>query len=160
MNVKTADLCDQFSEALEIAEPLFRDFGANPSFYGRISTIKCFEDNSLVRAALETPGKGRVLVVDGGGSQRCALMGDQLALLAERNGWAGAIINGCIRDSVDIATLGIGLKALATHPLKSKKRGVGERDVPVRFAGVLFTPECYVYADPDGILVASQALFE
>lgn len=160
MNFKTADLSDQFSETLEIAEPLFKDFGANPSFYGRISTIKCFEDNSLVRSALETPGEGRVLVVDGGGSQRCALMGDQLALLAERNGWAGAIINGCIRDSVDIAALGIGLKALATHPLKSKKRGIGERDVPVRFAGVLFTPGYYVYADPDGILISSQALFE
>lgn len=160
MNFKTADLCDQYSETLEIAEPLFRDYGANSTFYGRISTIKCFEDNSLVRTALETPGEGRVLVVDGGASRRCALMGDQLALLAERNGWAGAIISGCIRDSDDIAALGIGLKALATHPLKSKKRGIGERDVPVRFAGVLFTPGHYVYADADGILISPQALFE
>ena len=160
MSFKTADLCDEYSDILEIAEPLFVDFGAKPSFYGRISTVKCFEDNSLVRSTLETEGKGRVLVVDGGGSRRCALMGDQLAVLAERNNWAGAIINGCIRDSADIATIGIGLKALATHPLKSNKRGAGDRDVIVRFAGVTFIPGYTVYADSDGILVASKSLLE
>ena len=99
-------------------------------------------------------------MVDGGGSRRCALMGDQLALLAERNGWAGAIINGCIRDSADISTIGIGLKALATHPLKSNKRGLGDRNVSVRFAGITFIPGYYVYADQDGILVASKSLLE
>jgi regulator of ribonuclease activity A len=160
MSFKTADLCDEYSETLEIAEPLFKDFGVKPAFYGRISTVRCFEDNSLVRSALETEGKGGVLVVDGGGSRRCALMGDQLALLAERNGWAGAIINGCIRDSADIATLDIGLKALGTHPLKSNKQGLGERDVNVRFAGVTFIPGHFVYADPDGILVTSKSLLE
>ena len=160
MSLKTADLSDQHSAMLVIAEQLFMDFGAKPAFYGRISTVNCFEDNSLVRSTLEGEGKGGVLVVDGGGSRRCALMGDQLALLAERNGWAGAIINGCIRDSADIATIGIGLKALATHPLKSNKRGLGDRDVSVRFAGVTFIPGYYVYADSDGILVTSKSLLE
>ncbi len=160
MDFKTADLCDEYSDTLQIAEPLFRDFGAKPAFCGRITTVKCFEDNSLVRSTLETEGKGGVLVVDGGGSRRCALMGDQLALLAERNGWAGAIINGCIRDSADIATLNIGLKAVATHPLKSNKKGVGERDIAVRFAGVTFIPGHFVYADADGILIAPKALIK
>ena len=158
MTFKTADLCDQYSDKLNIAEPQFSDFGGTRSFHGQISTVKCFEDNSLVRAALETEGDGKVLVVDGGGSLRCALVGDQLALLAKRNGWTGVIVNGCIRDSADIAHIGIGLKALAIHPLKSVKKGAGEREVTVRFAGILFTPGHYVYADQDGIIVSPVPL--
>ncbi len=158
MDFKTTDLCDEFSDRLHVAEPIFGDYGGEVMFSGAIATLKVFEDNSLVRTALEEPGKGRVLVVDGGGSMRCALLGDQLAELAEKNEWAGVIVNGCIRDSAAIAEISIGVKAIGVHPLKSVKRGVGERDVPVRFAGVTFLPGHMVYADEDGLLVAEKPL--
>ncbi len=158
MSYKTTDLCDEFSDRLRIASPIFQDYGGKRLFNGPVSTVKVFEDNSLVRAALEEPGEGRVLVVDGGGSLRCALVGDQLALLGQQNGWAGIVVYGCIRDSADIAQLAIGVKALNTHPLKSVKRGIGERDVPVTFAGVTIRPGEYLYADEDGIVVAETAL--
>ncbi len=158
MDFKTADLCDQYADVLQVADPIFADYGGDLAFGGEIVTLKVFEDNSLVRAALQEPGAGRVLVVDGGGSMRCALLGDQLAELAEKNGWAGVVVYGCIRDAADIAEIGIGVKALGTHPLKSIKRGIGERDVPVRFAGVTFRPGHWLYADEDGIVVAERAL--
>jgi len=154
MTFATADLCDAHSPNLQVAEPGYLDFGARTVFSGSLSTVKAFEDNSFVRMALEESGSGRVLIVDGGGSKRCALVGDQLARLARENGWAGIIVHGCIRDSVEISTIDIGLKALATHPLKSLKRNEGQRDIPVRFAGVTFLPGHYVYADPDGIVVS------
>lgn len=155
---KTADLCDDYSEQLQIAEPLFGDFGGHDCFCGPISTVKVFEDNTLVRNALEQPGNGRVLVVDGGGSLRCALVGDQLGVLAVKNGWTGIVVFGAIRDSAAIAELPVGVKALATHPLKSVKRDEGQRDVVVRFAGVQFTPGHFLYADEDGLLVAVEQL--
>lgn len=155
---KTADLCDEFSAELQICEPLFLSFGGRPRFFGEVSTIRCFEDNSLVRAAVGEPGQGRVLVIDGGGSLRCALLGDLLAAKAVENGWAGLLINGMIRDSAEIALLPLGVKALGTHPLKSVKRGVGERDVPVRFAGVSFVSGQHLYADEDGIVCSDRAL--
>ena len=158
MDFRTTDLCDEFSERLQVAEPVFGDYGGEIMFAGTITTIKVFEDNSLVRTALEEPGAGRVLVVDGGGSMRCALLGDQLAELAEANDWAGVVVHGCIRDSSPISEIPIGVKALGVHPLKSVKRGVGERDIPVRFAGVTFKPGHYLYADEDGLLVAEQPL--
>ena len=158
MDFKTTDLCDEFSDRLQVAEPIFGDYGAEVMFSGPIVTLKVFEDNSLVRAVLEEPGDGRVLVVDGGGSMRCALVGDQLAELAEDNEWAGVIVNGCIRDSQAIGEIPIGVKALGVHPLKSVKRGVGERDIPVRFAGVTFQPGGYIYADEDGLLVSEKPL--
>lgn len=158
MDFRTTDLCDEFSERLQVAEPVFGDYGGEIMFAGTITTLKVFEDNSLVRAALEEPGAGRVLVVDGGGSMRCALLGDQLAELAEENDWAGVVVNGCIRDSSPISEIPIGVKALGVHPLKSVKRGVGERDIPVRFAGVTFKPGHYLYADEDGLLVSEQPL--
>ncbi len=154
----TADLCDAHADALQIAEPLFADFGGHLAFHGPIATCRVFEDNSLVRAMLEEPGENSVLVVDGGGSLRCALVGDMLAQLACDNGWAGIIVNGCIRDSAAMAGMPVGVKALATHPLKSVKRGIGDRDVPVRFAGVDFRPGAWVYADADGIIVAETQL--
>ncbi len=160
MTFKTADLCDAHSDQVQIAEPVFGDFGGTVAFHGQISTVKCFEDNSLVRAAFETPGAGRVLVVDGGGSLRCALIGDQMAALAKKNGWTGAIVNGCVRDSADVAGIEIGLKALATHPRRSFKKGVGDRDIPVRFADVTFTPGHYVYADEDGVIVSGEPLLD
>jgi len=159
MDFKTTDLCDEFSDRLQVAEPIFGDYGGEVMFFGPIVTVKVFEDNSLVRSALEEPGDGRVLVVDGGGSMRCALVGDQLAELAEENDWAGVIVNGCIRDSAAIAEIPIGVKAIGVHPLKSVKRGVGERDIPVRFAGVTFQPGYSIYADEDGLLVSEKPLF-
>lgn len=159
MNFATADLCDQHSDAIHVAAPILRDFGGRTHFRGPISTVKCFEDNSLVRTSLQEPGDGRVLVVDGGGSLRCALLGDMLAALATENGWAGVIVNGCIRDSEVIARTDIGVRALATHPLKSIKRGHGERDVPVRFAEIGFAPGQYLYADPDGVIVTAKPLY-
>ena len=125
---------------------------------GKISTIKCFEDNSLVREAVAEPGEGRVLVVDAGGSRRCAMLGDLLAAKAVENGWAGVLMNGLIRDSADIARMDLGVKALGTHPLKSVKKGVGERDVEVRFSGVRFVPGAYLYADEDGVICSACAL--
>lgn len=160
MDFKTTDLCDTQGDEIQVAEPAFGDFGGSIAFHGEISTVKCFEDNSLVRAAFETPGNERVLVVDGGGSLRCALIGDQVAALAKKNGWVGAIVNGCIRDSADVARIEIGLKALATHPRRSIKKGVGERDIPVRFADVTFTPGHYVYADEDGVIVSDKPLLD
>lgn len=158
MTFKTADLCDEHASAVEIAEPIFRDFGGQKSFHGPIATLKVFEDNTLVRQALETAGEGRVLVVDGGGSTRCALVGDVLAQLAVDHGWAGLVVYGCIRDSAAIAELPLGLKALHAVPNKSQKRGEGQRDLPVRFAGVTFKPGHYLYADSDGVIVAAEPL--
>ncbi|AWN17094.1 ribonuclease E activity regulator RraA [Salinisphaera sp. LB1] len=152
------DLCDEFADQLQILEPMFTDFGGRLAFGGPISTVKCFEDNSLVRLALEEPGAGRVLVVDGGGSDRCALLGDNLAQLAIDNEWAGIIVYGCIRDAEAISQMDVAVKALNTHPLKSDKKNVGERDVPVRFAGVSFMPEDWLYADLDGIVVSNAEL--
>lgn len=157
---KTADLYDEFSDQVRVAEPVFRSYGSAAGFYGPAATVKVFEDNVLVRRLLERPGNGRVLVVDGGGSLRCALVGDRLAALAIRNGWAGLIINGCIRDVADIAGMAIGIRALAANPRKSAKAGTGETGVEVRFAGVSFRPGEYVFADADGILVAKRNLLE
>ncbi len=155
---KTADLCDDHSDKLTIAAPMFNDFGGEISFSGSISTVKCFEDNSFVRSQLEQPGKGRVLVVDGGGSLRCALVGDVLAQMGADNGWAGIVVYGCIRDSGVIAEIELGVKAIDTLPLKSVKKNVGEVDVTVHFADADFIPGHYLYADEDGIILAAEKL--
>ena len=156
--LKTTDLCDAHADKVSIAEPGFKDFGGSKYFNGTIHTIKCFEDNSLVRKALESNGEGKVLVVDGGGSMRCALLGDMLADLAIKNKWKGIIVYGCIRDSEAIAKLPLGVKALNTIPLKSNKRNEGQENITVRFAGVNFVPGQQVYCDVDGIIVAEKAL--
>jgi len=158
--IKTTDICDHFSGQIQIAEPLFHNFGGASAFHGPVSTLKLFEDNVLLREAVQQAGKGRVLVVDGGGSLRHALMGDMLAAMALENGWAGVLINGCIRDAAEISDLNLGVRALATMPLKSLKKGEGERDIQIRFAGVNFQPGDYLYADADGIVVASSAIHE
>lgn len=163
MSFATADLCDRHEEqlragTLRIVEPMFRSFGGRPAFHGPIATLKLFEDNSFVRKALEQPGAGRVLVVDGGGSLRRALIGDQLAALGVKNGWAGIVVYGCIRDSAAIADMDIGVVALATHPQKTDKKNVGEADVPVTFGGVTFRPGEWLYGDLDGILITESAL--
>lgn len=159
----TTDLCDDHSVLLEdgrlaVLPPVFRHFGRRARFAGRVVTLKVFEDNALVRAALETPGDGQVLVVDGGGSLRRALFGGQLALLAQDNGWAGIVIDGCVRDTVEIDSCDIGVRALAAHPQRGAKKGAGERNVRVHIAGVPVVPGDWVYADGDGILIAQQRL--
>jgi regulator of ribonuclease activity A len=159
MSFATTDLSDAYPQT-PACDPIFRDYGGHLEFHGPITTLRLFEDNSLVRKALEGPGEGRVLVVDGGGSLRCALLGDQLAELAVKNGWAGVVVNGCVRDSAAIAKLAVGVKALATHPRKSEKRGVGDVDRPVTFAGVTFHPGDWVYADGDGLLLSPVSLAE
>lgn len=155
---QTADLCDAFEAEMQVAAPLFRAYGSARCAAGPIRTLKLFEDNALVRETLASAGNGAVLVIDGGGSMRRALLGDQLAELAVKNGWAGVIVYGAIRDSRAIGQLPLGVWALATNPLKTVKRGWGECDVPVTFAGVTFTPGHFVYADEDGIVVAARML--
>lgn len=159
-NFSTAGLCDRHatSEHFQIAAPVFRRYGQRAAFHGPITTLKVFEDNVLLRATLTQPGAGGVLVVDGGGSHRCALLGEDLARLAIANGWSGLVIYGCIRDSAAIDTLPLGVRALHTHPLKSHKHGHGERDVLLTFGGVNFRTGCHLYADEDGIIVAPHAL--
>ena len=158
MNIQTADLCDAHDDKIEVVSPMFRSYGGRSAFGGPISTLKIFEDNSFVRKAVESAGEGRVLVIDGGASMRCALVGDQLAELAVRNGWAGIIVYGCIRDSKAIGGMDLGVFALGTHPRKTVKRDVGEVDVTVTFGGVSFVPGHHVYADEDGIIVSRSAL--
>jgi regulator of ribonuclease activity A len=158
MTFKTPDICDEYAHThhLQIAEPIFRNFGGKRAFSGRVATIKTFEDNVLIRQALEERGEDRVLVVDGGGSHRCALLGGNLARLACDNGWQGIVVYGCVRDSVELDQLPIGIRALHTHPLKSHKRGGGDRDILISFAGINFRTGYYVYADEDGIVVAED----
>ncbi len=158
MQFTTADLCDEHESRISVAQPLFRNYGGNTSYCGKISTIKCFEDNSLVREALKSPGAGRVLVIDGGGSTRRALVGDLLAQAGADNNWAGIVVYGCIRDSGVIATINIGCKAIATLPLKTEKKGIGEKEIPVHFADVDFIPGQFLYADEDGIIVSTKDL--
>lgn len=152
------ELCDRFPEQLRIVEPSFRNFGGRERFGGKIVTIKAFEDNSLVRQQLFQPGAGQVLVVDGGGSMRRAMLGDMLAENAAKNGWEGIVIYGCIRDVNAIADINIGVQALGAYPLKTDKKGVGELNITVRFGGVDFVPGEYIYADNNGILVSRNAL--
>lgn len=158
MSFKTADLCDEYSDSLQICEPGLKSFGAVQRFFGQITTIRCYEDNSRVREAVGEPGEGRVLVVDAGGSMRCAMLGDLLAANAIQHGWAGIVINGPIRDSAEIAQMELGVFARGTNPLKSVKKGEGERDVSVEFAGVTFVPGAYLYADEDGMVCSGTAL--
>jgi regulator of ribonuclease activity A len=154
----TADLCDAHADRLAVAAPILRSFGGRRRFRGAIATLRCFEDNSLVRERLGETGQGRVLVIDGGGSLKCALVGDQLGALGVKNGWSGVIVFGCVRDTAALGAMDLGVLALAPHPLKSVKRGAGERDVTVAFAGVSFTPGAWVCADEDGVVVAATPL--
>ncbi len=152
------DLCDAHGDDVAVLEPMFSSFGGVEAFGGPAVTVKCFEDNSLVGEQVALPGKGRVLVVDGGGSLRCALLGDNLAQKASDNGWAGVIVYGCVRDVEILAEIDLGVQALAPHPRKSVKKGVGELDVPVTFAGTTIRPGDHVYADANGVICASKSL--
>jgi regulator of ribonuclease activity A len=158
--IKTADLCDSFPETVQVCEPMFTSYGSVTGFDGPISTVRVYKDNVLVREALEDLAPGSVLVVDGGGSRRCALLGDLLASIAASRGLAGIIINGCVRDSRELAGIEVGVLALATSPLRSRKQGEGQRDVPVRFGGLAWVPGQYVYADEDGVVVTDGMLHD
>lgn len=154
----TADLVDSHDDQVRLCQIQWRWFGRRRGFHGQAVTLKCFEDNSLIRAALSEAGHGKVLVVDGAGSLRCALVGDQIAALGQRNGWAGVIINGAIRDGDALDGMDFAVLARGRAPKKSAKTGQGWRDVPVTFGEVTFTPGAMVYADGDGVLVADAPL--
>lgn len=159
----TTDLCDANEPrladgSLRVLPPLYRSWGGRKTFAGPVATARCFEDNSVVRASLEEPGRGRVLVVDGGGGLRCGLLGGNLAVLAQDNGWVGVIVHGCVRDTVEIDACAIGVRALASHPRKSDKRGGGQREIALDLAGVRIAPGQWCYADADGILISDTAL--
>jgi len=158
MPYSVPDICDDFIEEIAVLEPLFSDFGGKPRFSGEVVTIKCFEDNSLVRDAVGSEGRGRVLVVDGGGSLRHALLGDLLAAKAAENGWQGLVINGCVRDVEILETIDLGVKALNSHPVKTAKRGEGQLEVSVTFAGATIRPGNFLYADANGVVVAARNL--
>ena len=162
MNFKTTCLCDAnetlLGKSIQIASPVFQCYGSKSAFFGRIETLRLFEDDELVRKTLKESGVGRVLVVDGGGSMRCALLDGKLAKLAYENKWEGIIINGCVRDSFTINMIDIGIRALAAHPQGSRKSGYGEVNVQVNFWNICFDSEKFLYADEDGILVSEHTL--
>ena len=158
MNFSTPDLCDQYPGLIRVVEPMLRSFGGKSAFGGEILTIKCFDDNSLVKEVAALPGKGKVMVVDGGGSLRRALLGDLIAQNAVENGWEGFVIYGCIRDVDIIGGLEIGVKALDSVPIRTERKGLGELNIPVTFGGVTFNPGEFVYADNNGIIVSRESL--
>lgn len=153
MTISTCDLSDKHGDNARIPAPVFRDFGGRRAFAGTAVTVKCFEDNSRVKELLATPGKGRVLVVDGGGSTRCALLGDLIAADAVANAWEGVVVYGCVRDTAVLAGLDIGIKALNPNPRRSTRRGEGTAQIPVDIAGVTVAEGDIVAADADGIVV-------
>lgn len=158
----TCDFCDvhkgDTSGAFRVLPPVFQSYGGVAAFAGPASTVKCYEDNTLVKAAVDSPGEGRVLVVDGGGSLRRALLGGNLAAAAARNGWAGVVVDGCVRDVAELRSAAVGIRALALMPLPTEKRNEGQRDVAVQIQGVWVRPGDWLYADADGIVVSAQAL--
>ncbi|MDO8268092.1 MAG: ribonuclease E activity regulator RraA [Moraxellaceae bacterium] len=158
MSFVTCDLCDDHPDDVRVCEPMFGSFGGREAFGGEIVTVKCHEDNSRVKELLATPGKGKVLVVDGGGSMRCALMGDMIGESAVQQGWEGVIIYGCVRDVDALAQLDLGVHAVAAIPLKSVRKGVGETGLDITFGGVTFVQGQYVYADNNGVIVAAKKL--
>jgi regulator of ribonuclease activity A len=158
MSLKTADLVDAHGKELRSCDTQFRQFGGRTRFFGKVRTLKTFEDNALIKQTLGCPGEGAVLVIDGQASMRCALVGDIIGGMAVQNGWAGLVIFGVIRDSVALGQLKLGIKALGSNPWRSAKQGGGELDVPVSFGGCEFRPGSWVYSDEDGLLSSDRAL--
>ena len=158
MALSVPDICDDHLDQLQVLDPVFRSYGGAAHFHGKVVTVRCFEDNSLVKSTLAEKGAGQVLVVDGSGSMRCALLGDMLAALAYDNGWGGVLVNGCVRDVEILKTIDIGVLALNRHPARSQKRGEGDLNLPVRFHNVSFRPGQYLYADENGVIVAEERL--
>ncbi|MCK3655277.1 ribonuclease E activity regulator RraA [Pasteurellaceae bacterium Macca] len=158
MRIDTSELCDIYSDQVDVVEPIFSSFGGESSFFGKITTIKCFESNGLIAEVLEEEGQGRVLLVDGGGAVRRALIDAELARLAVDNGWEGIIVNGAVRQLDVLETLPLGIQALAPIPVGAEGNTIGEVDTPVNFGGVSFLPEDYVYADLTGIILSPELL--
>jgi regulator of ribonuclease activity A len=158
MNFLTADLIDAHGDQLQSCATQFRSYGRRQRCHGPIRTVRTLEDNALLKALLHQPGRGAVLVVDGGGSLHTALLGDQIATAAQKNGWAGVIIHGAVRDTVALGGLDLGIKALGSNPRKSAKLATGSVDVPVSFGGATFTSGAWVYSDEDGIVVSAVPL--
>lgn len=158
MSFLTTDLYDANEGRVAVVEPMFRAYGGRARFAGQVVTLKVYEDNTRVREVLAEPGQGKILVVDGGGSKRCALLGDQIAELAVKNGWEGVVVYGCIRDSVAINALDIGVRALDTNPKKTVKRNEGQRDLVLAFGAVEFVPGHWLYVDEDGLLLSATPL--
>lgn len=154
----TADLIDAHGDRLQSCETQFRQYGGRLNFHGPVRTVRTLEDNALIKQLLSTPGHGAVLVVDGGGSLRAALMGDLIGGAAVKNGWAGVIIHGAVRDTEALGKIDLGVKALGSNPRKSAKQGTGSTDIPVTFGGVTFTPGAWVYSDADGVVVSAVRL--
>jgi regulator of ribonuclease activity A len=152
----TADLVDDIGPDVRSCDVQFRQFGGRTQFAGPISTVRCFQDNALLKSVLSEPGEGRVLVIDGGGSLHTALVGDVIAELARRSGWAGLIVNGAVRDAATLRDLDLGIKALGTNPRKSTKTGAGDRDVVLDIGGVAFAPGEFAFSDDDGIVVTAR----
>lgn len=158
MRIDTSELCDLYSDQVDVVEPIFSSFGGASSFFGKITTVKCFESNGLIAEVLEEDGEGRVLLVDGGGAVRRALIDAELAQLAVDNGWEGIIVYGAVRQLDILERLDIGIQALAPIPVRAENTDVGEVDTPVNFGGVTFFPEDYVYADLTGIILSQELL--
>ena len=159
MSFVTPDLCDENPELVKVVEPMFNNYGGKRAFGGEIVTVKCHEDNSVVKKQASEPGHGKVMIVDGGGSLRCALLGDLIAEKAVENGWEGLVIFGCIRDVDAIGELNLGVQALHTIPIKSVRKDRGDLNIEITFGGVTFKPGDYVYADNNGVIVSTKALF-
>ncbi|MNY14008.1 putative regulator of ribonuclease activity [compost metagenome] len=160
MTTATADLCDAHADVVKVCQIPFRSFGQVAAFHGPIRTLSVLDDNALVRQVLERPGQGAVLVVNGGGSLKRALVGDNLAKLAIDNSWAGIIVHAAIRDTAVIAAMPVGIKAVGTTPLRADRDAIGEIDIPTSFGGVIFTPGDWLYADADGVIVAPHRLHD
>ncbi len=158
MEYNTSALCDIYIDQVDVVEPMFSNFGGRASFAGQITTIKCFEDNGIIRETLEQDGLGRVLLVDGGGSLRRALVDAEIATLAEENEWEGIVVYGSVRELDELEEMNIGIQALASIPVGAIAQGIGEVDIPVNFGGVTFLPEDYLYADSTGIILSQEAL--
>lgn len=158
MPISTCDLCDKYGGQAHVVPPVFRHFGGRKQFHGLVATLRCPEDNSRLKELASTPGAGRVLVVDSGGSTRHALLGDMIGKLAVGHGWAGVVLHGCVRDTVALAKLDLGVMAVGAMPLRSLKNGEGQVDLPVDIAGVICTPGEWVVADEDGIVFIDPAL--
>ena len=163
IKISTPDICDGHEAeiatgSVKVLDGIFKNYGKYDSFFGQAVTIKCFEDNSVLKKLVDTAGEGRVIVMDGGGSHRRAILGDMLAEKAAKNGWTGLVINGCIRDCDEIAVTDIGVKALNTHPMKTEKRGLGDLNVSVTFAGQTIEPGSWIYSDNNGIVVSDVQL--
>ena len=158
MEYNTSALCDIYSEQVDVVEPMFSNFGGRASFAGQITTVKCFEDNGLIRETLDQDGIGRVLLIDGGGSLRRALVDAEMAALAEENEWEGIVVYGCVREVDELEEMNIGIQAIASIPAGSPTTGTGDTDVPVNFGGVTFLPEDYLYADNTGVILSQEPL--